>query len=193
MNHSAITNLKLQKQDIAIEIQNIFDQTKLEDLKRFMRKRECLNQTNMIMIYLFHIIQSAGILTTTIAAGYEMKELVWIGAGLNLLASLINIFEQTNNSISKKLLKDITSIKNDTYVDEGISVMPDKETESHPTPPSQSPPQSIEKSIKSPYSQESDMIELSNSIQSIQKTSSLLRPFIQGSESTNPPIPRQSV
>ena len=191
MNHSAITNLKLQKQDIAIEIQNIFDQNKLEDLKRFMRKRECLNQTNMIMIYLFHIIQSAGILTTTIAAGYEMKELVWIGAGLNLLASLINIFEQINNSISKKLLKDITSIKNDTYVDEGITVVSDKENESPPPPQYQIQP--IEKSIKSPYSQESDMIELSNSIQSIQKTSTLLRPFIQGSDTTNLPIPRQSV
>jgi hypothetical protein len=51
-----------------------------------------------------------------------MKELVWIGVGMNILASLINIFEKTNESISKRLLKDISAIKNGTYVDEGSMV-----------------------------------------------------------------------
>jgi hypothetical protein len=41
---------------------------------------------------------------------------------MNILASLINIFEKTNESISKRLLKDISAIKNGTYVDEGSMV-----------------------------------------------------------------------
>jgi hypothetical protein len=108
--------------DIENQIHNIFNENKINDLKKFLHKRACLNNTNQVLIYLFHIIQSAGVLTTTIAAGYNMKELVWIGVGMNILASLINIFEKTNESISKRLLKDISAIKNGTYVDEGSMV-----------------------------------------------------------------------
>jgi hypothetical protein len=71
---------------------------------------------------MFHVVQSAGVLTTTIAAGYDIKSLVWIGVGLNIFASLINIFERTNDTISKKLFKNIQSIKNGTYIDEGMIV-----------------------------------------------------------------------
>ena len=87
-----------------------------------MQKRKCLNEWNMVLIYLFHVVQSAGILTTTIAAGYDMKVLVWVGVGFNILASLINVFEKTNNGISKHLLKHINAIKDGTYVDEGTMV-----------------------------------------------------------------------
>ena len=72
----------------------------------------------MALIYLFHVVQSAGILTTTIAAGYDMKVIVWVGVGFNILASLINVFEKTNTGISKHLMKDTQAIKNGTYVDE---------------------------------------------------------------------------
>jgi hypothetical protein len=110
------------KESISIQIKKVFEENVLSDLKRFMEKRQCLNQTNMVLIYLFHIVQSAGILTTTIATGYNVREYIWIGVGLNVLASLINAFEQTNNNISKKLLQDIQSIKDGKYVDEGIAV-----------------------------------------------------------------------
>lgn len=111
-----------EKESISLQIKKVFEENVLSDLKRFMEKRQCLNQTNMILIYLFHIVQSAGILTTTIATGYNAREYIWIGVGLNVLASLINAFEQTNNNISKKLLQDIQSIKDGKYVDEGIVV-----------------------------------------------------------------------
>ena len=127
-------------QEIDIEIRNIFNQNKIHDLKKFIEKRNCLNNTNQILIYMFHVIQSAGVLTTTIAAGYDMKELVWVGVGLNILASLINIFEKTNDSISKRLFKDIHAIKNDTYVDEGMMV----DIENKP-PEEQRPPHDSEK------------------------------------------------
>lgn len=107
---------------IESQIRDIFNENKLSDLKKFMIKRSCLNTTNQILIYLFHIIQSAGVLTTTIAAGYNMKELIWIGVGMNILASLINVFEKTNDTMSKRILKDIHSIKEGTYVDEGTII-----------------------------------------------------------------------
>ena len=103
---------------IASEIQAIFERNKLSDLKEFVGRRKCLNEFNMALMYLFHIVQSAGILTTTIAAGYDMKELVWIGVGINIVASLINIFEKTNAGISKRLLKDIEAIRDGTFVDQ---------------------------------------------------------------------------
>ena len=114
--------------DTTVEIQSIFEKNKLEDLKTFIYKRKCLNSCNMTLIYLFHIIQAAGILTTTIAAGYDMKQLIWVGVGFNLLASLLNVFEKTNSSISKGLLKDIQSIKEGTFVDEGTIELPTKES-----------------------------------------------------------------
>ena len=110
------------EEEIETEIKTIFNQNKVDDLKKFISKRNCLNVSNQIMNYLFHIVQSAGVLTTTIAAGYNMKELVWIGVGMNILASLINVFEKSNDAISKRLLKDIHAIKNGTYVDEGMMV-----------------------------------------------------------------------
>ena len=112
---------------MSVEIQSIFEKNKLEDLKAFIDKRKCLNSWNIALIYLFHIIQSAGILTTTIAAGYNMKEIVWVGVGFNILASLLNVFEKTNASISKGLLKDIQAIKEGTFVDEGTIELPVKE------------------------------------------------------------------
>ena len=118
---------------MSVEIQSIFEKNKLEDLKAFIEKRKCLNSWNIALIYLFHIIQSAGILTTTIAAGYNMKEIVWVGVGFNILASLLNVFEKTNSSISKGLMKDIQAIKEGTFVDEGTIEPPAKEEKTHGT------------------------------------------------------------
>jgi hypothetical protein len=111
-------SIVVETPSIASEIQAIFEKNKLSDLKEFVGRRKCLNEFNMALMYLFHIVQSAGILTTTIAAGYDMKELVWIGVGINIVASLINIFEKTNAGISKRLLKDIEAIRDGTFVDQ---------------------------------------------------------------------------
>ena len=86
----------MRKSNVSNEIRVLFEQNELNDLKRFMNKRECLNSSNMVLIYLFYLVQSAGILTTTIAAGYNEKYLVWVGVGLNVIASFINISEKIN-------------------------------------------------------------------------------------------------
>ncbi len=128
--------MQSSKQDIAIQIENIFDNNQLSDLKRFMTKRQCLNYTNNILIYIFHVVQTSGILITTIAAGYNMKELVWVGAGVSAVASLIKIFETTNNSMLKKLMGDIKAIRSGNYVDEGALV-----EDPAPVPPPPQPQQ----------------------------------------------------
>ena len=69
-------------------------------------------------MYLFHLIQSSGILTTTIGTGYNIKYLIWVGIGLNILASLINIYEKINNDMLKKLMIDIKKIRDGNYIDE---------------------------------------------------------------------------
>jgi len=106
------------------EIEKLFKTNKVEDLKRFMQKRQCLNSYNCVFMYAFHVVQAAGILTTTIAAGYDIKELVWVGASMNVIATLIQVFEKTNESVSKTMMKNIQDIRNGTYVDEGM-IMPD--------------------------------------------------------------------
>jgi len=118
------------KEEITLEIRNIFNNNELEDLKHFLSKRKCLNNSNQVMMYLFHIVQSAGILTTTIAAGYDYRTLIWIGAGLNIIASLITIFEKMNVSMSKKIMKDIQSIRDGNYIDESMVIDLDKNTDS---------------------------------------------------------------
>ena len=104
------------------EIRIIFEQNKMSDLKRFMTKRQRLNAANGWLIYMFHVFQSAGILTTTIATGYNIRELIWVGVGLNVVSTLMNVFEKINTSISTKLMKDITSIREDKYIDEGTII-----------------------------------------------------------------------
>ena len=105
--------------DITLEIKNIIDNNILDDLKRFLKKRQCLNTSNSILVYLFHIVQSIGILLTSYATGNNNINLIWIGVSLNFLATLIHVFEQTNNSFLKKLMADIKSIKDNNYIDEG--------------------------------------------------------------------------
>ena len=115
---NSLVNDTEEPRNIAIEISTIFDDNKINDLKRFLKKRQCLNNTNAYLIYLFHLLQSAGILTTSIAASSNNTDLVWIGIGLNIVATLINVYEKINNTVSGKLLHDIKLIKTNNYVDE---------------------------------------------------------------------------
>jgi hypothetical protein len=119
---------------VSTEIQSILEKNKLDDLKEFIGKRKCLNSCNLTLIYLFHVVQSAGILTTTIAAGYDMKEFIWVGVGLNIMATIINAFEKTNSAVSKGLLKDINAIRDGTYVDESSVEMPEMKKDDKTTP-----------------------------------------------------------
>jgi hypothetical protein len=107
-----------------IEIENIFNENKVNDLKRFMVKRQQLNDCNIKLRYLHYITHYSSILVTTIAVSYNnntdlhLVDMIWIGISLNILSSLINSFEKMNKTMSNKLLADIHKIKTDSYVDE---------------------------------------------------------------------------
>ena len=103
---------------ITIQIEDLFEINKLKDLKRFIKSRNNYNKCNNVLIYFFYIIQTGGILTTTIATGYNNKPYIWLGVALNCLASLIHVFEKTNSEISSKLFKDIKKIKENNYIGE---------------------------------------------------------------------------
>jgi hypothetical protein len=109
----------ISQNDVFLEINEIFDNNMLNDLKRFLSRRQNLNTTNSYLIYLFHLVQSAGILVSSIAASSQNQTFIWFGISLNVAATLINVYEKTNNSMLKKLMIDIKAIKNHTYVDEG--------------------------------------------------------------------------
>lgn len=108
----------------SIEIENIFNENKVHDLKRFMVKRQQLNDCNIKLRYLHYIMHYSSILVTTVAVSYNnntdinLVNMIWIGISLNILSSLINSFERMNKTMSNKLLNDIYKIKTDTYVDE---------------------------------------------------------------------------
>lgn len=110
------------------EIKEIFQQNEIDDLKRFMNRRQRLNKCNSYLVYIFHMIQSAGILSTSIAASNNDHRLIWLGVGLNMIAGIIQIFEKINDAQLKKLMKDIKDIKNGSYVDESPIVDVEKET-----------------------------------------------------------------
>jgi hypothetical protein len=117
--------------NISDQISEILETNKINDLKRFIEKRERLNQYNVYIRYSFYVVHYSSILTTTFAVGYVggincedpsiiiVRELIWIGICLNMISTVLSSFEQMNKTISKKMLGDIVNIKNGNYIDEG--------------------------------------------------------------------------
>jgi hypothetical protein len=104
------------------EINQLIDNNKIDDLKRFLYRRRCLNESNIYLNYLFHLIQSSGILLTSYATASNNTNLIWAGVSLNMVATLINLYEKTNNSLSKKMLANIQAIREGNYLDETVLI-----------------------------------------------------------------------
>lgn len=120
---------KTSTQTKAEVVTTILEANEISDLKRFLNRRQCLYECNGCLVYIFHTVQASGILVTTLAVGYDLKYLVWIGVGLNVMASLIHAFEKTNSEWSKRLLKEIDSIRLGNYIDESdLNLETEKET-----------------------------------------------------------------
>ncbi len=99
-------------------IQQILEKNKLKDLETFLDRRHWLNRCNSGMVYLFYIVQSLGILASSYSASTNNKDFLWVGIGLNMFASLIQVYEKINNDQMKKIYIDIQSIQKGTYLDE---------------------------------------------------------------------------
>ena len=104
------------------EIDAILKKNSINDLEKFIKKRACINNCNICFTYLFHFLQTCGMITTSISASYNYKELLWIGIGLNALASLVSIYEKTNQTIADKMLENIKHIKAGEYIDESNQI-----------------------------------------------------------------------
>ena len=107
-------------EDTVHQIRTIFASNQVRDLNKFLGRRATLNKFTTYLMYGSYIFQSTGIFITTLATGYSLPELTWIGIGLNMISTLMIVFEKINISISMKILKDIKSIRDGTYVDEGV-------------------------------------------------------------------------
>ena len=105
----------MPNESIRIQIQEIFDNNELTDLKYFLDRSDYLNKLNVNLNYIFHLIQSGGILVTTISAGYNNTNLIWLGVSLNALATLLHLYEKNNNILIAKMNQEIISIKDGTY------------------------------------------------------------------------------
>ncbi len=105
------------------EIETILAQNSVQDLRKLLRKRACLNNCNVCFVYLFHLLQTGGVIVTSIYASFEEnKLLLWLGIGLNAAASLVSIYEKANLTFSEKMVEDIKKIKDLKYVDESTVV-----------------------------------------------------------------------
>ena len=101
-----------------IKIEEIFKQNKITDLNNFLSKRSCMNTYNQWLSYIFYLFQAVGVFLVSIGNSYKADHLIWLGVGLNSLASFIYIIINSNHKISSSLYNNIQKIKNGSYVDE---------------------------------------------------------------------------
>jgi hypothetical protein len=100
------------------KIDFILRENSIQDLTKFIEKRAYLNNCNSYFAYIFHFLQTCGMITTALSASSDFKELIWIGIGFNAAATLLSIYEKTNQNLSEKMLDDIKKIKAGIYIDE---------------------------------------------------------------------------
>ena len=117
MNAESISNVSLETDR---QIHQILANNRIEDLKRFLKKRQCLNVSNQYLNYLYNFIQATAIIITSVGQSYQNPYCIWSGVGLSSLAGVIHHIENSNSKISKILFNNIKQIKMGQYIDESI-------------------------------------------------------------------------
>ena len=108
----------LTDEQTALKINNMINQNKVEDLKRFISKRQNLNVSNQWFGYLFYILQTASVFSTSLGQSYGNPYLIWSGIGLTSIGTLIHAIINSNTKIKNNLMKNIKEIKGGSYIDE---------------------------------------------------------------------------
>ena len=116
--------------ELTIVIEDILAKHREEDMDEFLKSRQCLNNVNGWLIYLFYLVQTAGILLTSFAATTNNQELVWIGVIINSLASLMQIYIKMHDTSLKQMMSDLQLIKEGKYVDQGTVADIDQQVDS---------------------------------------------------------------
>ena len=106
------------KNYMSTQIDTIINENIIDDLKKKISKRTCLNKCNVVLIYIFHLLQACGIIITAVSSTYKINDLIWIGIACNSVASIIIIYEKINQGILIILLNDIKLIRNGNYIDD---------------------------------------------------------------------------
>ena len=104
--------------DTKIKIEQILNLNKITDLESFLNKRHCLNNYNQWLSYMFYLFQTLGVFLVSIGNSYKTEHLIWLGVGLNSLASFVYIVINSNHKISAGLYNNIQKIKAGNYTDE---------------------------------------------------------------------------
>ena len=118
----------------AIKINNIINKNKVDDLVRFMTKRQNINCGNQWLGYLFYLIQTVSVFSTSLGQAYVNPYLSWTGIGLTSIGTLIHAIINSNNKINNSLMTNIKSIKSGNYVDElNIDALEEKKSAGTPT------------------------------------------------------------
>lgn len=105
-------------QETAIKINNIINQNKVDDLLRFVKKRENINCSNQMLGYLFYIVQTISVFATSLGQYNENVYLIWSGIGLTSVGTLIHAIINSNNKINSSLMGNIKAIHSGNYIDE---------------------------------------------------------------------------
>ena len=115
---AAEEDIILTDEQTALKINNMINKNKVEDLRRFINKRQNLNISNQWFGYFFYLLQTASVFSTSLGQSYTNPYLVWTGIGLTSFGTLIHAIINSNTKINNNLMKNIKEIKGGTYVDE---------------------------------------------------------------------------
>lgn len=126
-------NIVITDEETAIKINNIINKNKIDDLMRFMTKRQNINCGNQVLGYLFYLIQTISVFSTSLGQYNENVYLIWTGIGLTSVGTLIHAIINSNNKINTSLMANIKAIHAGEYVDEiAIDGLEDKKSGSTP-------------------------------------------------------------
>ncbi len=102
-------------------------ENRIQDLEEILVQRDRIHTLNIVLMYLFHFTQTAGIFIVSLCTSLQLNKYIWIGISLNALASVFESIRQANTKISARKLKDLESIRRGNYIDEGdIDFAPDR-------------------------------------------------------------------
>ena len=111
-------NTILTDEQTILTINNMINKNKIEDLKRFINKRQNINVSNQWFGYLFYILQTVSVFSTSLGESYSNPYLIWSGIGLTSVGTLVHAIINSNTKINNNLMKNIKDIKQGYYIDE---------------------------------------------------------------------------
>ena len=111
-------NKVITDEETAIKINNIINKNKVDDLMRFMNKRQNINCSNQFLGYFFYIVQTLAMFGNSLGQYTQNDYLIWSSIGLTGIGTLIHAIINSNNKINTSLMANIKSIHAGDYIDE---------------------------------------------------------------------------